>query len=716
LLNTYGREKSLPLFFAFVKEVAMFQTVRDSEANWLSQTLLNANPKTTDKKWWQSNRKRYFNSIDFKFTDTSLGGDFTINGPPQFTRYADIRRSGRLAKNRTGGAGTGNTVTGSGDYYLLPPDFDYGKGMGSAYSEKINDNALNLYMCFGDVQYNSLTTFFTGFFNADAASFARRGRSNGILFTLGKTIGVITALPLAPILFSANAIRYLANKPATKFSFLKENMPKYWQAVNTIANGIAVNQNIIKRVFGEDDLLAYGGSDINPTSDMLKRYSQLYAEFYPGLFYENGGIDIFAVSNRASRIAERQTEEMYNAIEKGSDDVASIVSDYFANSTISDPGVRSAQRAVTYSDGTVGVTNSALDRYLLDYLATPMGQQASGDSASSAESMGRATAEFAADKYTGTKPGYYSKMLDFMDAERQDGSRFVGFKVENFNTVSESFSNTTRETDLASRFNNASNSARMTRVSLAEGNIADGGVGQIIGTALQGAKDLIQGIGAGLNISGLFAYLGDAYVDIPETHDRSTANLPSMSYNMELRSPHGNILALYQNIYVPLACILAAALPQSTGRHSYYAPFYCSAFMKGAAICRFGIVDSLTITRGVGNVGWNKNTNIAMAIDVSFSIKDLSSVMHMPIVAHNPFNPVDGVFDEDSAFNDYLAVLGGLGVNDLTQPFRRLGLSTTRKLVSYRKYTSPAFSAQQLIGNTIPGYIANALAVSQERP
>ena len=153
-------------------------------------------------------------------------------------------------------------------------------------------------------------------------------------------------------------------------------------------------------------------------------------------------------------------------------------------------------------------------------------------------------------------------------------------------------------------------------------------------------------------------------------------------------------MSMFQNIYVPLAMLLAGALPLSTGKQSYTSPFLVEVHSKGRISCRLGLIESMSITRGVGNLAWTDNDE-PLGIDVSFTIADLSTIMHMPI---NPGqstlqNIAEGAgswsnrcfiwrcgwrrvlsalaftdsrnFDEDNTFTDYMSVLGSLGIDDI---------------------------------------------------
>jgi hypothetical protein len=200
---------------------------------------------------------------------------------------------------------------------------------------------------------------------------------------------------------------------------------------------------------------------------------------------------------------------------------------------------------------------------------------------------------------------------------------------------------------------------------------------------------------------------GNAFVDIPKEWKDSTANLPSTNYTIELRSPYGNKMARFQNLMIPLSMILAAALPKSTGKHSYDAPFLCQIYDKGRAQVRLGMIESLNITRGAGNLGWTQN-NEPLGINIDFTVVDLSSIMHMPI------NPSPGLFDEDNAYSDYLAVLGGLTLADQVYAGNRLRLSLTRKLTNLSSLKSPARWGM-LAANTMPGELIRAFSRETSR-
>jgi hypothetical protein len=219
----------------------------------------------------------------------------------------------------------------------------------------------------------------------------------------------------------------------------------------------------------------------------------------------------------------------------------------------------------------------------------------------------------------------------------------------------------------------------------------------VLDTAINGLKGLVAGTLDSLQMSGLMSLAGSAFVDIPKTWRSSSADLPSTRYTMELRTPYGNHMSRFINLFVPLACLLAGALPLSTGKQSYTSPFLCQLWHRGHAQVRLGMIDSLSIQRGTGGLGWNIN-NECLAIDVSFSVVDLSTIMHAPIdTGFSILRPWRGLLqDQDDPFNDYLAILGNLSMADQIYTLRKTIRNLTRKANQVDAYFTQAHAASMM--------------------
>jgi hypothetical protein len=167
-----------------------------------------------------------------------------------------------------------------------------------------------------------------------------------------------------------------------------------------------------------------------------------------------------------------------------------------------------------------------------------------------------------------------------------------------------------------------------------------------------------------------------------------------MSYKMELRSPYGHPMARMQYEMIPMMMILAMALPRSTGKQSYTSPFLVEAYCQGRGQVRIGLIDSVTITRGVGNMPWSKKGE-PRGIDVDFSIMDLSSIMTMPL------NSDQEMFDDENAYTDYLATLGGLSLSDQIYSLRKLNIEMTRAMSAARLNYTAANVGVEASGSSI---------------
>ena len=601
-------------------------------------------------------RRRLLSDAALKFTDTSLGGNFAINPPPQFTEYADLRIKGR---------------------------FSASNGMGRAYSEGLDDYGQLVHFRFGVASFNSLTQFFGNFYDTESATLARTGRSSSAFYTIGKALGFVTTLPLQSVVLAGAAIRFAINKPTSRYYYLKPTMPLYWNAVNTIANGIATNKAIVPRVHipgttRSDDEAQYTMADV-------KRHSQVWG----GIFRDDGGVDIYAMSNRAQRLADKNRELLNTVFENSTSrqDLREKLLEYYAEvGTLSDDG------------------GSGIDVYLNRYMTTSAAKAESGETESSSEDAEPAT--------------YWSTMTDYMDfavAEARDGADFATFRVDYSGPASESFSSQTRASDLEGTLNGMSSGMRNARFSFADGNVGDGLVTGLFEGAVRAVADIGTGLMDSVSIGGLAALAGRALVDLPKHWDGSTADLPRMQYNMELRTPYGNKLSQFMHLYIPLSMILAGALPISTGMQSYTSPFLCQAFCEGRAQTRLGLIDSVSITRGVGNMGFNKDKE-PLGIDISFSVVDLSSILHMPIggemgvfdqllqgagslvAGDTGINFVNALkkstYDDDNSYTDYLAILGNLSASDQIYTSRRLAIRLSRMMANHKAWKSKSHFAQ----------------------
>lgn len=270
-------------------------------------------------------------------------------------------------------------------------------------------------------------------------------------------------------------------------------------------------------------------------------------------------------------------------------------------------------------------------------------------------------------------------------------TQFIGFRVDKSTDASESFSNSTSPSAFAENFNSKVKE-------IASKSIDTGIKGASSGaTWLDSAIEDVKSIGAGI-MEGLAAidFIGltdlanavmtGAFIDIPEQYSGSDFN-KSHSLSFQLRSPYGDKVSIYQSIIVPLFCILAGALPRAGGANSYVQPFLCRVYCKGMFAIPMGIIDSISIKRGDSEFGWTYD-NIPTCVDVNISIKDMSPIMYM-MINDAAFSEILG---SDSAFNEYLLTLSGVGLFERISQIQRVlrGMMYTAHTVRNR-YFNPLY-------------------------
>lgn len=613
---------------------------------------------------------RTHSSAVFKFNDTSLGGSYAINPRPQFTPYADIRVKSLLRSQIP-------TTIGAEKGHL---------GLGRYYSEAHDDNAQVIHMRFGVPVFNSLTQFFTGFYNRDAGNMAKTGRITPDFFSLlGKVVGTVVQIVYVPILAInalGSAYKFFFRKPTSKFYYLKPTMLPYWLAVNGMVNQIATNRGLYPRIpiLGESasspslnsSTAQEIGTGYRIDTDLMKEI----AAYLPDIFSEDGTIDVYAAGNKAMRLKVAFDDAIAKDVQ---------------NNRI--PNFTGYVKKLETTSAPSPVKNTSISQSIFDWMNSDGGKANNGEDNTEVDLKSKS-------QKTQKDLSETDSLGKYFRAEWNDGASFASFKVDYTGPVSESFSNSATESDIAQKINGMSSSARSARFSFADGNISDGAIGKIVGGIGDALTSFAGGVMDSINVSGLFALGGSAFVDIPKHWDSSHARLPQSSYTMTLISPYGNVISQLINIYIPLSMIVAGTLPLSTGKQSHTSPFLLELYDRGRAQTRLGMIDSLSITRGTSNLGFNKAGN-AMAVEVSFTVLDLSSVMSMPISPGFSFNPLKGVFDDDNAYTDYINVLSSLNLAQQIYVSNKFKLNLVSKYKSFKSTFTPSVLAGYL--HTVSG-------------
>lgn len=707
--------------------------LRDSD--WVRKKhLLSQDDLDTEVLRW-----RTFSSAHMKYTNASLGGNFPINQVPAFTRFADVRSAGTSFDNHK------TKYTHRHGRKMLGP--------GRYWSEAFDDNRVEVHMRFGTPRYNGLATFFMNFYSHGAGLLAREGRAS-ISYYIGLGIGSILAIPATAFIFVGKVISFLMGRPSSRYYYMVQAMPLYWNRVNFIVNQIQVKRHIapqkISGILDKRSPLPQEDWGFPDTDDYVKSA----AKNFP-IFRADGTIDAYNVGRGAQALANEQKRRIENALMTANsrEEIRKRMTAFINETTPSGFSIRGdiGDYLKRYHGSVQGDTENRQKDLITDAedaklagsdladLKPPVTDSQTVGTADEAQTTppGPSTSEIAGNANFQTKlvtkddgspswiPGIAMKLFDkvtdgvgkgseMLEADLKEGGQYVTFRVDS-NSITEGFNNQTSPPEIESRLNGLSKSAAVARFSLSDGNTGFAPIDAIV----KSARDFIAGNLDGMHLSGLVALAGNAYVDIPKDYDSSSTQWPTASYTIQLRAPYGNKYSQMMNLDFPLAMLLAAALPISTGKHSYTRPFLCEMYCRGRNQIRLGMIDQLLITRGVGNMGFNR-WGQALGYDITFSIADLSTVMHAPIdstfgpsgiggpvgavvdSAKKVVNTVAHFFDDENAFNDYLAVLASMSMADQIYLLRRLNIRLSSAALDLSSFFSMShWSSEWANGETV---------------
>lgn len=628
--------------------------------------------------------------------DTTIGGNAAINPLPQFTKFADIKTYGYLARPNL------NELTHESELNLgafKMKSYTTGSyGMGRWYKENVENNRTRIYLQFGRQRFTGALTFYMNCHSLDMSYLARDGLWSGFMRTVGAagalwaSIAIFGGAVVLPIMGLLTIIKVLGAMAPSQYYYVDPAMDLYLRSVQSMLDNQLVHSRLVpyrSMLSGEE------GKDItNPDEDGNAQIKEMH-QGLPEIWKSNGKFDVFKMINRFQVLADfqdKQIEKYYNAA--NGDPVAyNRAIQSFINSA------RELDKVKEFTDMNVrdskGKPISILDAITISKAQDPAfavdiekindakslasstqdlmtGARNKSDAPTPAdkhvEQINKTSAELAAEKTVSdvwkNESSWYDSIAATFMSELHDGGQFVCFNVDGTGSVSDSISNQTITPAITSTINGMSSTAR--KINFATANMTTG-IGAV-DAVTNSIKDLVTGSLGALQLDGLANLFGTSQIIMGETWEDSSTDIGKETYTIPLRSWAGNDIAIFQNITVPLCFILAGCLPIATGKQTYLNPFFCKLISPGRAISRCAMITNVSITRGVGNLKWRSDGKM-LACDVTITVKDLMPQVATPLIKH------PGLFDSDNAYTDYMATLGNANMNDLVYKMAKAKLN-----------------------------------------
>lgn len=236
----------------------------------------------------------------------------------------------------------------------------------------------------------------------------------------------------------------------------------------------------------------------------------------------------------------------------------------------------------------------------------------------------------------------------------------IAFYVDGVNQISDSFSNSSMESQLVSKVNSFSDVGKEMAFLLgSQAGIKFDGSNDLLSEAEKGIEELADKY---LKGNQLFKNLSEEFTTIvsggklifPELWEDSSFNR-SFDISIKLRSPDGDLLSWYLNIYVPMCFLICLVAPQQKRKWGYFTPFLVRASYKGLFNIDMGLVTELSF--GKGQEGFWTIDGLPTVVDVSMTIKDL----YQSVLSITKGN--DNWFMNNTVLMDYISNLCGVNIN-----------------------------------------------------
>ena len=640
---------------------------------------------------------RFSSSAIEKFTDTSLGGSFSLNVIPQFTRYADPRVPGKVISRNKVKVG----------------EFCTNIGMGRYYSEAIDDNATRVYLQFGVPEFNNILSYLLSAVDYEKAVVANSGRSP-FFFKAGKLMGIGAMVLAFPIITPLILIGKFALESVMAFTgykgrfeqyYLKETMNTYWSAVNSIVTMIATEMGILDDIFLDNEA---DRNKLGVPTTLDKESVKYLRELFGNVVTEGNIVNVQAMVSKAQirhakyleakkllldTLTAMDAKQLESNLEKRKD-----IQDYIDNNILEMLRISGDETSQLWED--LRKTIPKDDRFKPIEKNRDLKAKVEALKKEVESKKEELTKLYQPDEkgryYRKIRPeddlSFIERVLETMKAEALNGGRYAIFQVDHIESVSESFNNSVTNIDLNETLNSYGKKWRSFKFDLGLADVP------IVSDVIKYTTDFIAGNldGITLGFSNVVAtFLSGAQIQVPKRWEDSTVSLPSLNFKMSLRSPYAHPYAQLRNIYIPLAAILAGVLPLSTGPRSYTSPFLCSLYVKGMQTIKLGMITSLTITRGTSNLPYNKQRR-PLAIDVSFSVTDFSDLLTTPM-PNSPLDVGSVMYDDEAGLNRYIQALVARDLNTTIHVYPKFKTNLSRFFQNLKLTASPEYIGSKVM-------------------
>ena len=298
------------------------------------------------------------------------------------------------------------------------------------------------------------------------------------------------------------------------------------------------------------------------------------------------------------------------------------------------------------------------------------------------------------------RPGYLKGTPSYWyDPKTWINAEYLPYLCQNTISVSETFSNSAEDHPLISQINSMAQQRGQEQSMGGQAGKLLQSLQQVSedtmngGNLLESFKSAISGValsvatGAGKDLIAHTSELGmimngGGRLTVPQIWSGSSFSR-NYSVDFEFWSPVGDLVSIFENVYIPALLLMVLAAPIQTGYNSYASPFVMKVYSKGLFSIDFGMVESLTITRGEEK---NDRTmaNFPKTIKVSMSIKDLQPTLMMSVGG--------GAFwrysRANSSMNEYIATMCNLTISDRESIARQFRMFWSETIAGLRdKFT-----------------------------